>query len=89
MQVHPADVMDPSSPGPIFILVDCPTAEYIPALLSNPVLCSFQEQNSGTPSKQVTLVVHIGPASVSGLPEYQTWMSRFGQAQHVMAGHGT
>lgn len=86
VQVHPEDVMDPSSPGPIFILVDCPTAEYIPALLSNPVLSGFQEQNS---SKQVTLIVHISPASVSGLPEYQSWMSGFGRAQHVMAGHGT
>ena len=81
--------MDPSSPGPIFILVDCPTAAYIPALLSNPVLCSFQEQSLGTPSKQVILIVHTGPASVSGLPEYQSWMSRFVGAQHVIAGHGT
>lgn len=81
--------MDPSSPGPIFILVDCPTAAYIPALLTNPVLCNFQVQNSGTPSKQVTLMVHTGPASVSGQPEYQSWMSRFTGAQHVMAGHGT
>lgn len=81
--------MDPSSPGPIFILVDCPTAAYIPALLSNPVLCSFQEQNSGAPPKQVTLIVHTGPASVCGLPEYQSWMTRFVGAQHVMAGHGT
>ncbi|XP_024394982.1 tRNase Z TRZ3, mitochondrial isoform X2 [Physcomitrium patens] len=83
--VHPEDVMDPSSPGPIFILVDCPTAAYIPALITNPVLCSFQDQGS----KQVTLVVHISPASISQLPEYQSWMSRFAGAQHVMTGHGT
>ncbi|KAG0614312.1 hypothetical protein M758_6G167300 [Ceratodon purpureus] len=86
--VHPEDVMDPSSPGPIFILVDCPTPAYIPALLSNPVLCTFQEENSGTSPKQVTLIVHTGPASVAGLPEYQSWMSRFAGAHHVMAGHG-
>lgn len=83
--MHPEDVMDPSSPGPIFILVDCPTAAYIPALITNPVLCSFQDQGS----KQVTLVVHISPASISQLPEYQSWMSRFAGAQHVMTGHGT
>ena len=82
--------MDPSSPGPIFIFVDCPTSEYIPALLSvHPVLCSFQEPNVGTPSKEVTLVVHIDPASICGLPDYQRWMSHLGRAQHVMAGHGT
>jgi hypothetical protein len=89
LQVRPEDVMDPSSPGPIFILVDCPTAAHVPALLSNPQLRMFQEQDSGIPTKQVTLIVHTSPASISGLPEYQYWMTRFAGAQHVMAGHGT
>ena len=86
--VHPSDVMDPSSPGPIFILVDCPSSEYIPALLTNPVLTSFQVDSSGVTTKQVTLMVHISPASVTQLTEYRGWMEQFPGARHVLAGHG-
>ncbi|CAM6036402.1 unnamed protein product [Sphagnum compactum] len=87
--VHPSDVMDPSSPGPIFILVDCPALSYIPALLSAPDLCCLQEKHpdTGSPLKQVTLMVHISPASVTSDARYQKWMLQFEGAQHVLAGH--
>ncbi|CAK9882365.1 unnamed protein product [Sphagnum jensenii] len=87
--VHPSDVMDPSSPGPIFILVDCPALSYIPALLSAPDLCCLQEKHpdTGSPLKQVTLMVHISPASVTTDARYQKWMLQFEGAQHVLAGH--
>lgn len=88
MQVHPSDVMGPSSPGPIFILVDCPSSAYMQSLLSSRELCLLQENSTGTSSKQVTLVVHVSPASVTKEPAYQKWMTRFPGAQHVMAGHG-
>jgi ribonuclease Z len=89
LQVHPSDVMDPSSPGPIFILVDCPALSYIPALLSAPDLCCLQEKHpdTGSPLKQVTLMVHISPASVTSDARYQKWMLQFEGAQHVLAGH--
>lgn len=32
-------------------------------------------------------MIHLSPASVTCTTEYQQWMSRFGEVQHVMAGH--
>lgn len=80
--VHPEDVLGPSSPGPIMILVDCPSLVYIPALTSASSIQSFY---SGL-GKTVNCVVHLSPASVTNCTEYQDWMANFKEAQHLMAG---
>ncbi|CAL2245423.1 unnamed protein product [Prunus armeniaca] len=87
--VHPSDVMDPSIPGPIVFLVDCPTASHLQELLSMQCLSSYYADFSGPPenAKVVTCVIHLGPASLISSPNYQSWMKRFGSAQHIMAGH--
>ncbi|KAH0982573.1 hypothetical protein GBA52_009750 [Prunus armeniaca] len=87
--VHPSDVMDPSIPGPIVFLVDCPTESHLQELLSMQCLSSYYADFSGPPenAKVVTCVIHLGPASLISSPNYQSWMKRFGSAQHIMAGH--
>lgn len=37
--------------------------------------------------RTVNCVIHLSPASVLDNSDYQMWMSRFGEAQHIMAGH--
>ncbi|KAI5337030.1 PREDICTED: zinc phosphodiesterase [Prunus dulcis] len=87
--VHPSDVMDPSIPGPIVFLVDCPTESHLQELLSMQCLSSYYADFSGPPENAnvVTCVIHLGPASLISNPNYQSWMKRFGSAQHIMAGH--
>ncbi|KAJ0989419.1 hypothetical protein J5N97_007775 [Dioscorea zingiberensis] len=90
IMVHPSDVLGPSSPGPIILLVDCPTAFHIPDLLSAQSLnCyyvdSVDQQREGT--KSVNCIIHLGPACVTKRVEYQRWMKKFAHAQHIMAGH--
>lgn len=80
--VHPSDVLDPSQPGPIMILIDCPSKAHIPALISARSLQSFF---SGS-DKVVNCIVHISPASVTDCMEYQEWMKKFKEAHHLMAG---
>uniref|UniRef100_A0A0D9UYQ6 ribonuclease Z n=1 Tax=Leersia perrieri TaxID=77586 RepID=A0A0D9UYQ6_9ORYZ len=87
--VHPSDVLGPSIPGPIVLLVDCPTKYHKHELFSLQSLGCFYEDSSeqtGT-SKKVNCVIHLGPASVTKALDYQNWMRRFGAAQHIMAGH--
>eukprot|EP01018_Ginkgo_biloba_P002572 Gb_04947 [translate_table: standard] len=90
VMVNPSDVMGPSSPGPIVLLVDCPTISHLPDLLSAPALHDFF---AGTDScidnihKSVNCIVHLSPASVTTCPEYKQWMSNFVETQHIMAGH--
>ncbi|KAL3682128.1 hypothetical protein R1sor_000150 [Riccia sorocarpa] len=83
--ITPRDVMDPPSPGPVCLVVDCPSLSYVPALVSASGLQRFYGPAT---EKKVACIVHIGPASVMKTAEYQRWMARFDGSQHVMAGHG-
>ncbi|XP_020209333.1 tRNAse Z TRZ4, mitochondrial [Cajanus cajan] len=89
IMVHPSDVLGPSVPGPIVLLVDCPTESHLEALLSVQSLNSYCDQLDNLPEggKVVTCVIHLTPASVVSCSNYQKWMRKFGSAQHIMAGH--
>lgn len=90
IMVHPSDVMDPPIPGPIVLLVDCPTASHLQNLLSVDSLNIYYKDISGNPSEKnrvVNCVIHLSPSSVTSSPTYQIWMKRFGDTQHIMAGH--
>ncbi|ESW22643.1 hypothetical protein PHAVU_005G170100 [Phaseolus vulgaris] len=89
IMVHPSDVLGPSVPGPIVLLVDCPTECHSEALLSEQSLASYCDQtdNLAQASKIVTCIIHLTPASVVSCSNYQKWMNKFSSAQHIMAGH--
>ncbi|KAG4978936.1 hypothetical protein AAZX31_13G337200 [Glycine max] len=89
IMVHPSDVLGPSVPGPIVLLVDCPTESHLEALLSVQSLASYCDQADNQPEagKSVTCVIHLTPSSVVSCSNYQKWMKKFGSAQHIMAGH--
>lgn len=81
--------MGPSLPGPIVLLVDCPTESHLEVLLSAQSLTGYCGQVGNLPEadKGVTCVIHLSPASVVSCSNYQKWMKKFGSAQHIMAGH--
>lgn len=90
IMVHPSDVMGPSVPGPIVLLVDCPTLSHFLNLISLQCLGPYYiDTTNDVPesSKIVSCVIHLTPLSVTQTDDYQTWMSKFGAAQHIMAGH--
>ncbi|KAG6543814.1 hypothetical protein Mapa_014654 [Marchantia paleacea] len=91
-KISPSDVMDPSSPGPICLVVDCPTIAHISALVTAAGLRRFYSPTSSGADagnvKNVTCIIHIGHASVTKTPEYQQWMTQFDGTHHLMAGHG-
>ncbi|XP_075112451.1 tRNAse Z TRZ4, mitochondrial isoform X3 [Nicotiana tabacum] len=90
IMVHPSDVLGPSVPGPIVLVVDCPTPSHLQELSSIHSLTpyySYPSEESKEMCKKVDCVIHLSSASVTCSTEYQQWMSRFGEAQHIMAGH--
>lgn len=84
--VHPSDVMGPSVPGPVVLLVDCPTESHAEELLSAPSMKSYYSADG---DKFVNCIIHLSPASVTNSATYQSWMKRFHSAQHILAGHET
>ncbi|PNY10429.1 zinc phosphodiesterase ELAC protein 2-like, partial [Trifolium pratense] len=89
VMVHPSDVMDPSIPGPIVLVVDCPTESHLEAMLSAKSLATYGDQVGNLPKadRSVSCVIHLTPESVVSCSNYQNWMKTFGSAQHIMAGH--
>ncbi|XAR50668.1 Ribonuclease Z [Bertholletia excelsa] len=88
--VHPSDVLGPSVPGPIILIVDCPTSCHLRELLALESLRSYYGNNSGNSeetSKVVSCIIHLSPSSVTSTIDYQKWMAQFGEVQHLMAGH--
>ncbi|OMO83138.1 zinc phosphodiesterase ELAC protein 2-like protein [Corchorus olitorius] len=87
--VHPSDVIGPPVPGPIVIIIDCPTDSHAQELLCTQSLNEYYSDSSNQPqaTKIVNCFIHLGPASVVNSIAYNKWMKKFGSAQHVMAGH--
>ncbi|KAG7594939.1 tRNase Z endonuclease [Arabidopsis thaliana x Arabidopsis arenosa] len=87
--VYPSDVMGPSLPGPIVLLVDCPTESHAEELFSVKSLESYyscpDDQTDG--AKFVNCIIHLSPSSVTSSPTYQSWMNKFHSSQHILAGH--
>ncbi|GFP90434.1 zinc phosphodiesterase elac protein 2 [Phtheirospermum japonicum] len=90
IMVHPSDVLGPSVPGPIVLLVDCPTLSHFHELLSQQCLAPYYLDTAyDVPegSKLVNCVIHLTPPIIAQTDDYQKWMLKFGAAQHIMAGH--
>ncbi|KAL1210963.1 tRNase Z TRZ3 [Cardamine amara subsp. amara] len=87
--VHPSDVMGPSVPGPIVLLVDCPTELHAAELLSAKSLESYYSSpdDQTDKAKFVNCIIHLSPSSVTSSPNYQNWMKKFHSTQHILAGH--
>ncbi|KAK9054710.1 hypothetical protein SSX86_025789 [Deinandra increscens subsp. villosa] len=87
IMIHPDDVLGPSVSGPIVLLVDCPTLYHFQEILSAQPLENYYADIAEGTHKIVNCVIHLSPPLVVNSSDYQKWMSRFGGAEHIMAGH--
>lgn len=88
IEVHPDDVIGPTIPGPIVLIVDCPTEPHAQELLSAQALEAYysdSQSNSPETTKVVNCIIHLSPATVINSPVYEKWMRKFDSAQHIMA----
>ncbi|XP_053300231.1 zinc phosphodiesterase ELAC protein 2 [Pleuronectes platessa] len=73
-EIRPEQVCTPTDPGPIFIVVECPSEEFIKGVCTNQQLRRHQ---TGGMEDSAVLVVHMTPESVLKTDEYKEWMERF------------
>ncbi|CAL1587575.1 unnamed protein product [Knipowitschia caucasica] len=71
-QIRPDQVCTPTDPGPVFLVVECPTEDFIPHVCTNQQLSRLTQGED-----PAALVVHIVPESVLGSKQYQQWMEAF------------
>uniref|UniRef100_A0A8C4I1D0 Zinc phosphodiesterase ELAC protein 2 n=1 Tax=Dicentrarchus labrax TaxID=13489 RepID=A0A8C4I1D0_DICLA len=70
-EIRPEQVCTPSEPGAVFIVVECPSEEFIEAV------CTNQHYQTGETEGKVVLVAHMTPNSVLKTDQYKKWMERF------------
>ncbi|KAK4874327.1 hypothetical protein RN001_013687 [Aquatica leii] len=79
--IHSTDVCEPDDPGPVFLVVDCPSEEYLESFTSREEFKKHQ-QNADSDDLFAYLVVHFTPEHIMCHPEYKRWMSLFSPSTH-------
>ncbi|KAI1295847.1 hypothetical protein EDD11_007705 [Mortierella claussenii] len=88
--VHPHQVISGARPGRVFMVIDCPSIDYLNSLKNAKEFERFYESGSGTEEGANKLtaacIVHLSGHSIMSHPEYKAWMERFGsETQHIIA----
>uniref|UniRef100_A0A8C7P1I7 Zinc phosphodiesterase ELAC protein 2 n=1 Tax=Oncorhynchus mykiss TaxID=8022 RepID=A0A8C7P1I7_ONCMY len=73
-EIQPEEVCTPTDPGPAFIVVECPSEEFVQPICIDQQLSRYQRGGTEDPA---ALVVHMSPESVLKTDEYKQWMERF------------
>ncbi|XP_015241375.1 PREDICTED: zinc phosphodiesterase ELAC protein 2 isoform X1 [Cyprinodon variegatus] len=73
-EIRPEQVCTPTDPGPVFIVVECPSEEFVEGVCNNQQLRRYQ---TGGTEDSAVLVVHMTPESILETDQYKEWMERF------------
>ncbi|KAM4597704.1 zinc phosphodiesterase ELAC protein 2 isoform 2-T2 [Polymixia lowei] len=73
-EIRPEDVCTPTDPGPVFLVVECPSEDFVEAVCTNQQLGRYHTGGTEDPA---ALVVHMTPESVLKTDQYKQWMERF------------
>ncbi|KAL6062225.1 ribonuclease Z [Balamuthia mandrillaris] len=73
--VEPSECIGPSQPGPILLIVSCPSVHHIQALLSDELVNRYHQD--GIDGGVVTCVIHLTPLHVLSHPAYIQWVNSF------------
>ncbi|CAH3015232.1 unnamed protein product [Porites evermanni] len=72
-QIQPEQVMEANQPGPLFMIIECPSVDYIPSLVTNKQLNQYWEENTRV---MPAVIVHLTPMIVFENEEYKQWRER-------------
>ncbi|XP_066292558.1 zinc phosphodiesterase ELAC protein 2-like [Branchiostoma lanceolatum] len=84
--INPEDYIEPDTPGPVFIVVECPDEEFIVPVTTNSQIAKYQDGGEERPA----IVVHFTPVGVVNNTQYQEWIRRFGpDTEHLFLNEDT
>ncbi|XP_046740756.1 ribonuclease Z, mitochondrial [Diprion similis] len=75
--VKSSDVMGPTEPGSVVIVLECPTVDHLESLVENPIFEDYQ-QSTAEEDNIPFCIVHFTPVEVMADPRYKKWMNAFG-----------
>ncbi|ORX93536.1 Metallo-hydrolase/oxidoreductase [Basidiobolus meristosporus CBS 931.73] len=81
--IQPEQVVGPSRLGTVFMIIDCPSTDYIASLVKASEFQTYQGTNKDA---QAHCIVHMLGNNVLEDEQYQEWMNSFGpETQHIVA----
>lgn len=79
--VKSADVMSPDTPGPVILIISCPSKHHIPCLVSSPALhpnlLQISTPSGGSP-RRICIIYHLASKDILCDSDYRTWSNQFG-----------
>lgn len=78
--VHANDVCSASDPGPIFILVDLPSEEFLENFMEKVHLFAIHQKTAECDDDVACLVLHMSPQNVIDTPVYQDFINKFAES---------
>lgn len=89
--IEPSDVMSPWTPGPLILIISCPSSRHLEGITENPALSAshlgiYDEQGGCSSTKApICVVYHLTSREVLADVKYKEWAQSFGQsATHVV-----
>ncbi|CAD5113231.1 DgyrCDS2410 [Dimorphilus gyrociliatus] len=80
--INPEQVLSPPEPVSTFIVIECPSANYLDSLVDNQQLKAYTDNNSDNHSE---LIIHFTPRNVVNNAKYREWMESFGpNTKHLL-----
>ncbi|XP_049600942.1 zinc phosphodiesterase ELAC protein 2 [Syngnathus scovelli] len=73
-EIRPEQVCTPTDPGPVFVIVECPSEEFVGPLCDSQPISRY---HNGGAEDAPALVVHITPEALLKTDRYRAWMERF------------
>ncbi|CAL1689320.1 unnamed protein product [Lasius platythorax] len=70
------DVCSPTTPGPIFLIVECPLEDYLESFVNHPAFAQHQATMSNE-NDTPYCIIHFTPQRVMDDPRYVEWMGKF------------
>ncbi|KAL2916752.1 hypothetical protein HK105_203531 [Polyrhizophydium stewartii] len=72
--VHPSQCVSPSTPGPVFVIAECPSPDFIDAFVRNPTLAALAQAQG---HDAVQCIGHTCGDGVLDDPRFAAWMASF------------
>lgn len=75
--VKPSDVLEPPQPGPVVIILECPSEDYVDSLLASEAMAACQNVPGADENYHAACVAHMTPDEVYNSEKYQKFIKLF------------
>ncbi|XP_012246841.1 ribonuclease Z, mitochondrial isoform X1 [Bombus impatiens] len=83
--VRSKDVVEPDSPKTTFIVLECPTEEYLDPILNHPTFLKYQQTELTEEESEVFCIFHFTPENIFTTQQYQDWLKKFSpNTEHIV-----